>query len=118
MGIELLECLDGQEAGILIDAAAPAGRPGMVRTFVWPSPELAAVLPWSTHGLGLVDALHLAESLGRIPRKLLVYTIEASDISPGATPSSEVISQLDAVLEAVSRQAAIEVSNPRLFPSD
>ena len=82
-GIELLECLDGQETAILIDAAAPAGRPGTIRSFVWPCPELAAVLPWSTHGLGLVEALHLAESLGQLPRKVFIYTIETSHISAG-----------------------------------
>ena len=56
-GIELLECLEGQDAAVVIDAAAPAGRPGTIRSFAWPSPELAGCAPWSTHGLGLVEAL-------------------------------------------------------------
>lgn len=111
-GIDLLECLDGQETGILIDAAAPAGHPGTIRSFVWPCPELAAVLPWSTHGLGLVEALQLGESLGRNPIKIFIYTIESSDISPGAPLSLEVASQLDGVLEAVLGHAANGGSEP------
>ena len=71
----------GAGAAVVIDAAAPAGRPGTIRSFAWPCPELAAVLPWSTHGLGLVEALQLAESLGRIPRKVFIYTIEAGRVS-------------------------------------
>jgi hydrogenase maturation protease len=112
-GIELLECLDGQDTSILIDAAAPSGRPGAIRTFVWPCPDLATVRPVSSHGLGLVEALQLAESLGRIPKKVLIYTIEARTIAPDAPPSPEVVAQLDTVLAAVRLQLPLP-SGPTL----
>jgi hydrogenase maturation protease len=102
-GLELLECLGGHDAAVVIDAAAPAGRPGTIRSFTWPSPDLAHCAPWSTHGLGLVQALHLAETLGRLPGRVSIYTIEARDISPGAPLSGIVARRLDAVAEAVLR---------------
>ena len=39
-GLELIECLDGHDAAVVIDAASPAGRPGSIRSFTWPCPEL------------------------------------------------------------------------------
>jgi hydrogenase maturation protease len=105
-GIELLECLEGQKAAILIDTAAPAGLPGTIRSFVWPCPDLAEAAPWSTHGLGLVDALRLAETLGRIPRTVWIDTMEASQNAPGAAPSPEVLAQLDVLLEALRHRIA------------
>ena len=40
-GVELLEHFEGHERAVVIDAAAPSGRPGAIRSFVWPCPELA-----------------------------------------------------------------------------
>jgi hydrogenase maturation protease len=100
-GLELLQCLGGHDAAIVIDAAAPAGLPGTIRSFAWPSPELARCAPGSTHGLGLVQALQLAETLGRLPGRVSIYTVEAFDISPCAPLSRNVAARLDAVVEAV-----------------
>jgi hydrogenase maturation protease len=100
-GIELLEHLDGHDRAILIDAAAPAGRPGTVRSFVWPAVELAEYAPFCTHGLGLVDALRLAETLGRLPPRVTIHTVEAADTLPNA-PLGECAAQaVDEVVAAV-----------------
>jgi len=103
-GLELLECLGGHDWAVVIDAAAPASQPGTIRSFAWPSPELAQCAPWSTHGLGLVQALQLAETLGRLPQRVTVYTVEAVNTSPGASLSGDVARWLDAVVEAVLRE--------------
>jgi hydrogenase maturation protease len=103
-GIDLLECLEGQDTAIVIDAVAPAGQPGTIRSFQWPCPELAFCVPLSTHGLGLVEVFYLAETLGRLPRRVNIYTIEAQDTAPGAPLSPEIARQLDTVLEVVLRE--------------
>ncbi len=100
-GIDLLECLDGQDAAVVIDAVEPAGQPGTIRSFQWPCPELVACLKLSTHGLSLVEALCLAECLGRLPRRLNIHTIEAKDNSPGALLSQEIARRLDSVVDRI-----------------
>ena len=100
-GVELLEHLEGHDSAIVIDTAMPTGNPGAIRLFDWPSPELAGSTLWSTHGLGLIDALRLAEALGRLPRLVRIYTIEAMDTSPGISLSPNVARQLDALLERI-----------------
>jgi hydrogenase maturation protease len=78
---------------IVIDACFPASAyPG--RTHRWcPAPD-ASLRPavsgrHSTHGLGLVETLHLAHSLGRRPDRLIVYAVEGADhsLGTGLTPS-------------------------------
>jgi hydrogenase maturation protease len=100
-GLELLDCLGDHDRAVVIDAVSPAGRPGTIRCFDWPCPELAARAPGSTHGLGLVEALRLAELLGRLPRRVAISTIEAQQTSPGAPLSESVMQALDMVVETV-----------------
>ena len=45
-GLELLESSGrARQRSIVIDAAAPAGQPGLIRSFAWPCPELAQMRP-------------------------------------------------------------------------
>jgi hydrogenase maturation protease len=100
-GFELLEVLEGHDSAVIIDAAAPTGRPGSIRSFKWPSPELVHCIPLSSHGLGLVEAIQLAETLGRLPDHVKIYTIEAQDTSPGAPLGDDIARQLDALVDYV-----------------
>jgi len=99
--IELLECLNGHDTAVVIDAGAPAGRPGLIRSFLWPSSELAQCPLLSSHGLGLVEALQLAEVLGRLPRRVTIHTIEAADSSPGAAMSENFAQQLGVLVGSI-----------------
>ncbi len=101
--IKLVDCLEGHETAVVIDATAPAGRPGTHRSFLWPCPELIAGSAWSTHGVGLVEALRLAEALGRLPRRVQIDTIEAAGTTPGAALSDAVARGLDLLMAAVLR---------------
>jgi hydrogenase maturation protease len=93
-GLELLECLEGRDSVIVIDASAPAGRPGTIRAFDWPDGDLEAPAFLSSHGVGLAEALRLAEALGRLPRRLRIVAVEASDLAPGAPLSDAVARQV------------------------
>lgn len=52
-------------------------------------PHPAAAGRQSTHGLGLAEALCLADSLGRGPGRLIVYAVEGADrsLGTGLTPA-------------------------------
>ncbi|MFG2388574.1 hydrogenase maturation protease [Streptomyces lavendulae] len=78
---------------IAVDACfPPAAQPG--RTHRWcPAPgewlHPVAAGRQSTHGLGLAEALSLADALGRGPGRLIVYAVEGADrsLGTGLTPA-------------------------------
>lgn len=111
-GLDLLGCLEGQDAAVVVDASAPAGRPGEIRSFDWPCRELAEGEPLGTHGMGLVAALRMAEALGRLPRRVRIVAVEAQETSPGATLSGAAAQRVDVaadvVLEAICRLGGAE----------
>ena len=100
-GVELLEHLEGHERAVVIDAAAPTGRPGAIRSFVWPCPELALCASVTTHGLGLVEALQLAGALGRLPSSVIIHTIEARNLAPLGSLSADLATQVDVLVESI-----------------
>ena len=106
-GLDLLDRLEGHDAAVVIDTRAPAGRPGAIRSFVWPCPEQAHSFLLSSHSLGLIEAFQLAEALGRLPRHVTIHTIEARDTSPGASLSDDIARQLDALVESVLGNLAV-----------
>jgi hydrogenase maturation protease len=106
-GLDLLGRLEGHDEAIVVDASAPTGRPGTIRAFDWPCDDFAEGGSFSTHGLGLVAALRMAEALGQLPRRVRIVAVEAQETAPGVGLSGIVADQLDAaaeiVLEAVRR---------------
>ena len=105
-GLALLEWLEGQERVIVVDAAAPSGRPGMLRSFVWPARDLEECAAGSTHGLGLVAALRLAQALGCLPPLVSIETVEAERVSPGAPLSEAVEWGVAALVESLLHRLA------------
>ena len=106
-GVELLEYLEGHDRAIVIDASVPAGQPGLIRSYAWPCPDLARCAPATTHGLSLIEALLLAETLCRLPRFVTIHTIEARDTSPVGTLSADVSRQLGVLVESMLAELAV-----------
>jgi hydrogenase maturation protease len=83
---------------ILIDAAMSGAVPGTVGRFdAHEAPLPAAQFGMSTHGFGLVKAIELVRTLGQLPRRCVVYTIEGGSFALGDRLSPEV----DAAVEGV-----------------
>ena len=99
---DLLDLVDecaGYDALVCVDAAAPAGSPGRTHRFNLAVRALPSMLlPTSSHGLGLVDALELARALGTLPSRVVVYAIEAQAFDQGA--------DIDPAVAAGARRAA------------
>jgi hydrogenase maturation protease len=101
----LVDTLTEADAVVVIDAASSRGRPGAV----WRFDAAAAPLPAravrsSTHAFGIPDAIELARSLGRIPRRLEVIAIEGADFTAGATLTPDVAQSVGEVAEALSSE--------------
>jgi hydrogenase maturation protease len=107
---QLLDAWAGAPLAVVVDAVlcAPSAPGRIHRTdLTGPSagertggigvPEAAA----STHGLGIPDAVRLAEALDRMPRRLVVFAVEAADIGFGHGLSPAVARCLPKLTEAV-----------------
>jgi hydrogenase maturation protease len=94
---DLLDALAGARAAVLVDATRSGAAPGSVRRLA--RAELAAARAASSHGLGVAEALALAEALRGLP-PLALIGIEAGGARQGAL-SREVAQALPAACAAV-----------------
>jgi hydrogenase maturation protease len=86
--LELLDAMSGARAAIVIDAARAGAAPGTLRALPWES--LVREPAVSTHGLGVAQALALAQALDRMPPHVEIIAIEAADEVPGEGLSAPV----------------------------
>jgi hydrogenase maturation protease len=105
---ELLELWGGRDDVILVDGVR-SGRPvGTVVRFEVGRQGLPTFPATSTHGFSLSEAVGLGQSLGRIPRRLVIYGIEVGDVRVREGLTEPVARAVD---EAVSRIAK-ELNDP------
>jgi hydrogenase maturation protease len=100
--LALLDAWDGSDAVILVDAAAPIVRPGRVHRVDLADGPLPVVwqLP-STHAFGLGETVELARSLGRLPRRLVLYLAEGENFDAGAPLSAAVAAAVDVTVQQI-----------------
>jgi hydrogenase maturation protease len=80
---QLLDAWSGADVAIVIDAVlCQPATPGRIHRStldqLTPGGKTA-----STHGLGIPDAIRLAQVLDRAPQRLVVYAVEAADLGFG-----------------------------------
>lgn len=91
-GTDLMERWCGYDDVVVVDAVVAAGLPLGAIT-VWDtqsSPLPAARFPKGSHVFGLVEAVELARSLGRLPARLHVVGVAAHDFTLGRAMSAAV----------------------------
>jgi len=91
-GITLLERWTPRTRVFLVDAARSGHAPGTVHRFdATREPLPTAMFGWcSTHAFGIAGAIELARSMGRLPREMIVYGIEAGTFRSGVGLSPAV----------------------------
>ncbi len=100
---ELIDLWDGRNEVIVIDATRSDSLPGSIRRFdaiSSPLPEAGFV---STHAFDLGTAVSMSKLLGRLPTSLVVYGIEADDVSQGAPMTPAVRDAMETVLLKLER---------------
>jgi hydrogenase maturation protease len=98
---QLLDVWAGAGLAVVVDAVlCEPSTPGRIhRTTLG---QLApAGTSAGTHGLGIPDAIRLAEVLGRAPARLVVFAVEAADLGFGVGLSPAVAAALPGLAEAV-----------------
>jgi len=114
--LALLDDWAGSDLVFIVDAASGAGPPGSIHRVQLSGPHapasthpasagharVAAVA--STHGLGLPQALALARTLDRLPRRLILYAIEGASFDCGAPLSAVVRAAAQRTADRIQRE--------------
>ena len=101
----LLDLWAGVPLAVLVDAVlCEPSSPGHVHRSTLTTPLGASAA--STHGLGIPDAVRLAEVLDRAPQQLVVLAVEAEDLGFGTGLSDPVARAVPEVVDAVLAQLA------------
>ncbi|NND98060.1 MAG: hydrogenase maturation protease [Pirellulaceae bacterium] len=103
--IEIFDWLDRDYVRlILCDACRGSGTAGQISRFDWPSDSMSESKWSGTHDFSLVATLQLAERLGRLPERVIVWSIESSDHSSLEEWSTEVAAASIELCRMISRE--------------
>lgn len=105
-GCALIE--DWADAGalILVDAASAASHPGRVhRIDLSCQPPPHTLRPSSTHALGVAEAIGLAQVIGCLPGRSVLYAIEGQCFGTGLPMTPEVAAAAPEVARRVAEEA-------------
>ena len=97
----LLEAWDGAGLAVVVDAIhlVPAS-PGGIHRLTAGQLETSGTAA-SSHGFGVPDAWRLGQALGRLPRRIVIFAVEAADTGPGTGLSPPAAAALPEVVAAV-----------------
>lgn len=97
---QLLDAWSGADLAVVVDAVlCEPSTPGRIHRSTVDALPIGSTA--STHALGIPEAIRLAEALGRAPRRLVVFAVEAADLGFGVGLSPAVADALDELCRAV-----------------
>jgi hydrogenase maturation protease len=98
---QLFEAWTGAAIAVVIDAVmCEPSTPGKVHRTTLTGGSLTGMAA-STHGLGIPEAVQLADALDLAPLELVVYAVEAGDLGFGVGLSDPVARAVPEVVQAV-----------------
>jgi hydrogenase maturation protease len=87
----LIEAWKDSDIVMLLDAVYSGGKSGSIHRLDAKAQRIPqSLFQYSTHGLGVGDAIELARTLKELPRRLIVYGIEGKSFNAGTQLSLEV----------------------------
>ncbi|MDH7576674.1 MAG: hydrogenase maturation protease [Bacillota bacterium] len=75
-GLNLLDLWEGADRVLIVDAVRSGAPPGTVHCFDASLLPPREVMPVSSHGINVIDAVELGRILGRLPATLLIVGVE------------------------------------------
>jgi hydrogenase maturation protease len=98
----LMEAWEGAESVLLVDTVSSGEPPGTLHRFDAGGEAVPArTFRSSTHAIGIADTIELARALGRLPRRVRVYGIEAGGFATGSALTPAVESAVAVLVEDV-----------------
>jgi hydrogenase maturation protease len=102
----LLDRWRGVDTALIVDAVHSGAAPGRVHRFDASRRALPAPLQRrSTHVFGVAQVVELGRALGCLPRRVIVYGIEAGSVAHAEPPSQAVVSAAAVVAQRIVRAA-------------
>jgi hydrogenase maturation protease len=96
----ILEAWTGARLVVAVDAAMGEGATaGKIRRWTPSDDDQPTVV--SSHALGLPQTYALGQALGRVPQKLVVFTVDIDDVSHGVTLTPAVAAAVPTAVEAI-----------------
>jgi len=100
----LLDAWSGSSAAVIVDAVVSGSEPGTThRLDASDEPIAAGTFRSSTHAFSLGETIEIARALGRLPRRVVVYGIEAAAVAAGVELTPAVADAVDRVADAIVR---------------
>ncbi len=103
--LAILESWEPTDDVIVVDAMLTGSPAGTVRLWEGPLQANFCAGSSSTHGLGVGEAIRLAEILGRLPWRLRVFGIEGKQFQAEAGISCEVQQAAENVAHRIAAEA-------------
>jgi len=110
-GASMIDLWQGYESVYIIDAVVSGESPGKIYRFDAASGTIPKSFfnPYSTHSFSVAEAIQLAYALDKLPPKLTVYGIEATNFEQGEHVSPEVSDAVSVVVEKITEETRIVV---------
>lgn len=107
-GLNLLDLWEGADRVIIVDAVRSGAPPGTVHCFDASLLPPREVMPLSSHGINVIDAVEMGRLLGKIPAQLVIVGVEILTEEPfqeGLSPqvAAAVPRARDRVLAEIAR---------------
>jgi hydrogenase maturation protease len=101
----LMDAWEGADSAVLVDTVSSGAPAGTLHRFEAGDEAIPAhTFRSSTHAIGIAETIELARALGRLPRRVRVYGIEAGGFTTGAELTSAVEAAVVSLVAAVLRE--------------
>lgn len=100
----LMDAWEGADSVVLVDTVSSGASAGTLHRFEAGDEAIPArTFRSSTHAIGIAETIELARALGRLPRRVRVYGIEAGGFTTGAELTPTVEAAVASLVAAVLR---------------
>ncbi len=102
---DVLECVDGCDKAVIVDAYKKDGIPGSIYRFTFkPDEMLDDSLNLSMHDINFIDALKAGKSIYKLPDEIVVIGIEPQMLECGLGLSPELNNAFPRIIEAIKSE--------------
>jgi hydrogenase maturation protease len=99
----LIDAWQGADIAVVVDAVFADEPPGSVLRFdALACPPPRELFQFSSHTLGVVEAIELARAIDKLPPRLIVYGVVGREFSAGEGLTTRVEAAVDRVVARVS----------------